>query len=138
MRRLVLDCSIALAWSVASQATPLSHKAQIEVQAHGAVVPFIFPIAVANALWKLERRKLLSAAQLDVALQGFELIDLEIDVATLDIAAAATLPLARHYTLSLYDAAYLELALRQKIPLATRDKQLAAATTAAGGILFAP
>jgi predicted nucleic acid-binding protein len=136
--RLVIDCSVALAWSVASQAMPMTDRAQAEVEAHGAIVPFIFPIELANALLKLERRKRLTALQLDTALQGLELVDLEIDTATLDIVAATSLPLARKHTLSLYDAAYLELALRLQLPLATRDTQLAAAAAAAGAKLFSP
>jgi predicted nucleic acid-binding protein len=45
-------------------------------------------------------------------------------------------PLARDYHLTVYDAAYLELALRTKLPLATRDRALCAAAVAAGAALF--
>jgi predicted nucleic acid-binding protein len=136
--RLVIDCSVALAWSIASQAPPLTDRAQAEVLADGAIVPFIFQIELANALLKLERRRRLTPVQLDSALKGLDLINLEIDTATLDVVAATLLPLARKHILSLYDAAYLELALRLRLPLATRDVQLAAAAQAAGAQLFQP
>jgi predicted nucleic acid-binding protein len=136
--RLVIDCSVALAWSVASQSLPLTDHAQSEVQAHGAIVPFIFPIEMANAMWKLERRKKITSVQLDLALQGLELINMEIDTATLDVVTTTILPLARRHSLSLYDAAYLELALRSQLPLATRDRKLTAAARAAGAQVFAP
>ncbi len=137
MSAIIVDCSIALAWSVESQASPLTVECERIVGEEGGRVPFIFPVEIGNALLILERRGKLRGDQLDRALVELDLIELEIDDALIDTAHSVLIPIARKHGLTLYDAAYLELALRTGLPLATRDDALAAAARKAGAQLLA-
>jgi predicted nucleic acid-binding protein len=133
---LVIDCSIALAWAATSQATPLTARVQAEVIEHGALVPFVFPIEIGNSLVVLERRRKLTPAQVDTALEGLGKLELTVDTEIAEVAARVLLPIARRFHLTLYDAAYLDLALRSELPLATRDQALVKAVKKAGATLF--
>lgn len=132
--RLVVDVSVALPWGVASQATPLTERAGDLAAEFGALMPFHFHLELLNALLILERRGRLDAAAIDEVCAGLRLLDIEVDDAQASNLEDAVLPPARRYALTLYDAAYL--ALRQGLPLATRDAELAAAADAAGAVLL--
>jgi predicted nucleic acid-binding protein len=134
--RLIVDTSIAVSWVARNQANTLTEAAADAVSANGAVVPVHFQLELVNALRQLERRGRLSSAVIDGFLAELPLLPLEIDRGAMDNVATAILPLARTHDLTLYDAAYLELALRTKLPLATRDKELRAAAVSAGASLF--
>jgi predicted nucleic acid-binding protein len=134
--RLIIDISIALPWNVASQATPLTAQAETYVRQEGAVVPFHFHLEFCNALVVLERRRRLKKAQVDEAIENISLLDLEIDDLAVRSISQTVLPLARLHELTLYDATYLELALRTGLPLATRDQALAVAAKKSGAALF--
>ncbi len=136
MSKIIVDCSIALAWSVENQSSPLTIDCERVVSAEGGLVPFIFPMEIGNALLVLERRGKLRVDQVDRALVELDLIELEIDNLLVENAHTALMPLARRHQLTLYDAAYLELSLRTDLPLATRDEALAKAAKKAGAILF--
>jgi predicted nucleic acid-binding protein len=134
--RLVVDTSIAVAWVARNQADALTDAAADVVSTTGAIVPVHFQLELVNALRQLERRGRLSRAVIDGFLAELPLLPIEIDRGAMDQVASAILPLARAHDLTLYDAAYLELALRTKLPLATRDSELRAAAVA-GATLFA-
>ncbi len=134
---IVVDCSVAVAWFAPSQATDLSRRSRLVVEDEGAIVPFIFPIELANALVMLERRGRLGSVDVNMAIRGLELIDLQIDMTSCESAVRTLRPLAIAHRLTVYDAAYLELALRTGLPLATRDRDLMAAAVAAGAPLLA-
>lgn len=136
MSAIIVDCSIALAWSVGSQASSLTVECERIVGEEGGRVPFIFPVEIGNALLILERRGKLRGDQLDRALVELDLIELEIDDALIDTAHSVLIPLARKHQLTLYDAAYLELALRTGLRLATRDKALLNAAKKAGATVL--
>ena len=136
--RLIVDASVALFWNIASQSTPLTEEAAAEIQRSGGVVPFHFQLEMCNALWVLERRGKLSASDANETIDNIAMLDLEVDELAMHKIGETVLPLARLYRLTLYDAAYLELALRTDLPLATRDEALAAAAKKAGAKLFAP
>lgn len=134
---LVVDCSVALAWFAPSQATDLSRRSRAVVEDEGAIVPFIFPIEFANALLMLRRRGRLSPDDEQLAVEGLRFIGPEVDMMTCGTAVDKLLPLATSYRLTVYDAAYLELALRSGLPLATRDRDLDRAAREAGVPLLA-
>ena len=134
MNRFVLDASVAVAWVAGTPVAPYAVTVQSYVASGWrAVVPPLWQLEVANGLLMNERRRTLTAADAD---QG--LIDLEIFLAAraeVDQAPAAmrlVANLARTYQLTVYDAAYLELAKRENLPLATLDKGLRAAAVKAG------
>jgi len=132
----VVDSSVALAWCFRDETTPETSQLLDTVGAEGAAVPNLFHLETTNVLLLAERRGRMSATDTadQIALLGS--LPLEVDQLTAEVAAHATLSLARTHRLTAYDAAYLELALRLRLPLATRDASLAAAAAAAGVALL--
>jgi predicted nucleic acid-binding protein len=102
-----------------------------------AFVPSIWPLEVANALWVGERRKRCTQAD-TLAWTGFlQSLPIIVDEETARRAWGEVLALARLESLSVYDATYLELALRLELPLATLDSKLSAAAGRIGVSMFA-
>lgn len=136
----VLDASVALLWLV-----PQTNLAGVDyadavltaLQESQAVVPSLFALETANVVAKVESKGIVTEAdsQRFIALLGQ--LNIATDQATMGQALGDTLNLARRYRLSAYDAAYLELALRTGLPLATLDADLAKAATTAGVPIFA-
>ena len=119
-RRYVLDASTALAWCFADEET-----ADLPTDGH-AVVPGLWPLELANGLLSGERRGRISHVE---ALRVWDALwaALAVEVANSDGRFAEAWALARDEGVSVYDAAYLELAILEGVPLATRDERLAQA-----------
>jgi predicted nucleic acid-binding protein len=136
-KRFVLDASVAVAWCLEDEATKFTENV-LDLLSGGAeaVVPAIWPVEVANGLLNAERRKRILLAQVTALLQ--RIAGLPIAVLPIDPARAFEhiLPVARQQSLSGNDAAYLELALRQGLPLATLDEQLRRAAKSTGVVLL--
>jgi len=135
----VLDNSVAMLWllpqsNVAGQA--LANKALDRLQEVGAVVPSLWRLEAANVIAKSLRLNKISQAQASTFIALLEDLGISIDSQTDQRAFHDTLDLARRYVLSAYDAAYLELALRNDIPLATLDAKLEAAARLAGVVVI--
>jgi len=128
----VLDASVALAWHFEDEASAYADRVLERLREDDALVPAIWPLEVAKGLLAAERRSRLSPA--DVAAAQGVLSDLPISVhtATLAEALGPVLALARAQGLSAYDAAYLDLAMREGLPLATQDDDLRAAAARVG------
>lgn len=126
----VLDCSVSASWCFEDQVTPHSEAILDRLETETAVAPPIWRLEMANVLAVAERRGRLSVAQ-SLQLVGF-LRALPIDEDRDGDALGSVLTLAREYALSAYDAAYLEVAARQGLPLATLDERLAEAARRAG------
>lgn len=124
---LVLDASLALAWLFDDECTPAVDAVLVNVVAHGARVPELWRLEVANALQMAVRRKRIDTTFRDQALQRLAALPIAIDPDTNHHAWASTLRLADSFDLTLYDAAYLELAQRYSLPLASLDRELRAA-----------
>ena len=137
MPALVLDGSVTLAWLLADEQPAAVAQVLDQVVAAGAVAPGLWPLEVGNALLVAERRGRLSSRNRTQALQGLAGLPIEIDDETAGRAWRETLALAETHCLTLYDAAYLELALRRSLPLATFDAALRAAAVTAGVPLLA-
>ncbi len=122
--RFVLDCSVTMSWLFKDEVDNYSESVLSLLRLQGALVPAIWPLEVANVLLTAERRQRVSEAQ---RVQFTELL-VSLPIAVLNRAVDQTfnaiLPLAREHKLSSYDASYLELALREGLPLATRDHKL--------------
>ena len=133
MSRFILDASVTLCWFFENQATEYT-EAIFERLARGEEVsaPFIWPLEVANVLVTAERRKALKLAQVTSFLEELSAWPIQVDTLGVDRAFQQILSIARYYSLSTYDAAYLELAVREGLPLATMDDDLRKATNAAG------
>ncbi len=129
---LVLDSSAALAWIFGEEATDGIRAVFDRVAENGAVVPALWRLEVANALTVALRRKRIDVRFRRAALADLGSLHIVADQNTDRHAWAATLDLADRFRLTLYDAAYLELALRASLPLATLDEDLSVAAAAAG------
>ena len=134
--RLILDTSIAIAWCFADETSTLSEAALTAVSSGGALVPSHFRLELANVIATCERTRRLSRAKAEHYLRLMDELPFEVDEETDRNALGDTLALARAHRLTSYDAAYLELATRTKLPLATSDKELKKAAVAAGVIIF--
>jgi len=121
---LVLDSSITLAWTYGDETSPAISQVLDLVSSNGAWVPSLWRLEVANVLETGVRRGRHDAAFRDAALVDLSLLPISVDLETEKHAWGATLRLAERYRLTLYDAAYLELAQRRRLALATLDAEL--------------
>jgi predicted nucleic acid-binding protein len=133
---LVLDSSVALSWFFEDERTAATTNVLEQVVEQGAVVPAIWRLEVANALQSSLRRGRIDAVFRDASLCDLAQLDVGTDPETDSHAWAATLRLAERFRLTLYDAAYLELAQRRELPLATLDHDLWAAGRSLGTVLL--
>ena len=126
----VADNSVVLAWFVQDQSTAYAQKALRRVAAEAVHVPLVWQLEFANALRQLERRRKLGADGASAILDAVDALALQTDPTP--PGQRRLLDLARQYDLSVYDASYLELAIRLSVKLATQDGPLAAAAAKAG------
>ncbi len=126
----VVDASVAFSWVHPDQANPLTEKLLQDIEAGTVlVVPGLWFTEVANGLLVLQRRKILKATERRSALEKLGALNFTVDEDASRIAFNVTSDLAEKHGLSVYDATYLEMALRRKLPLATRDAALRQAAT---------
>ena len=133
---LVIDSSVTLSWFFEDERSALADEALRQVVDSGAMVPSLWRLEVANALQMAVRRKRIDAKFRDASIADLRALPITIDPDTDRHAWGSTLILAESCQLTLYDAAYLELAQRAGLPLASLDKQLRAASTAIGVALL--
>jgi predicted nucleic acid-binding protein len=134
----VLDASVALAWCFHDEATSETDAIAKRLAKIGAMVPALWRLEVANALLAAERHKRCTTADTQTWLRFLSTLPIRLDDETAVRAWADTLRLARAHELSIYDASYLELALRRGLDLATLDSRLARAADAVGVARFRP
>lgn len=134
----VLDRSLAVAWFFEDEISRYAQAVEDSLPTATAVVPSLWPLEVANALLMGERRKRATEANVTAFLNLLAALPISVDDDTAGRAWQSSLHLARSHRLSVYDAAYLELAIRQRLPLATLDDNLAAAANAAGVPAYGP
>lgn len=125
----VLDNSVCMRWLFGDGSSDdLSYASYVlsllEDGSNGALAPSIWPLEVANVIARAEAKNLIGEAQSTEFTSTLKDMGIGIDPATAAHALDDTLQLARRFNLSAYDAAYLELALRQGIPMATLDANL--------------
>ncbi|MGA2558574.1 MAG: type II toxin-antitoxin system VapC family toxin [Terracidiphilus sp.] len=129
---LVVDSSVALAWAYSDEMTLAIEAAFERIVIEGAWVPGLWKLEVANVLETGVRRGRTDAAFRDATLADLALLPIQTDGETGQQSWGATLRLAERYRLTLYDAAYLEVAVRRGLPLATLDGELRAAAQMEG------
>jgi len=128
----VLDVSLSCAWCFADKANAEAWAILERLQTHQAHVPALWLWETANVLVQAERRGRISPAAIRTYLGLLEGLPISVDQPSTASAWHDTLALARSHRLTSYDAAYLELALRRSLPLASRDQALQAAARAEG------
>jgi predicted nucleic acid-binding protein len=129
---LVLDSSATLAWIYSDETTDPIRRLFDAVGEEGAVVPALWRLEIANSLTVAVRRRRIEANFRRAALTDLALLDIAIDDQTDVPAWGETLRLADFFQLTVYDVAYLELAQRRNLPLATLDGELRAAAKSLG------
>jgi predicted nucleic acid-binding protein len=129
---LVLDSCLTLTWFFEDERSALADAVLRQVAESGAVVPSLWRLEIASALQMAVRHKRIDARFRDASLADLRALPIDVDPETDRHAWAATLKLAERCRLTLYDAAYLELAQRVDLPLASLDQQLRAAAKAIG------
>jgi predicted nucleic acid-binding protein len=128
----VLESSIALTWCLEDEATDETEALFERVRDKGAVVPGLWRLELSNVLLQAERRGRISASDVAARLDLIAELPISIDHETTIRAWREILALARGERLTAYDATYLELAARRRLPLLTLDGDLAAAAVRRG------
>jgi predicted nucleic acid-binding protein len=128
----VLDTSTTMAWLFEDEATPESEAALDRLGKEEAMVPSLWPYEVANVLVAAERRKRIVEAQARQFLGLLESLPIRVVTNAPLQPWDGALVVARGHRLSAYDGTYLDLAMREGLPLVTQDKGLRSAAEEAG------
>ncbi|WP_409408999.1 type II toxin-antitoxin system VapC family toxin [Acidithiobacillus ferriphilus] len=128
----VADASVTLAWYLRDEDVESANRVRERLLGEGICVPAHWALEVCNALLAAARRGRITMLELRELVPDLRLLPETIDHQTDAAAWSATLGIAEEHRLTIYDAAYLELALRRKLRLATLDKRLHGAALALG------
>ena len=126
----VLDCSLAMAWFFEDEATPPTEALFDAVSDAQVFVPALWPLEMANVLTLAERKGRTTMAKIGQFIDRLMKQPITIDREAIDRSFTHLMPLAKQHMLTVYDAAYLELAGRYDLPLATLDLDLRRAARA--------
>jgi predicted nucleic acid-binding protein len=132
----VVDGSVALAWCFIDEHTQPVMDLLDRVTETGAFAPSLWPLETLNGLLMAERRRRVDSGHRQRLAEFLRALPVTLDSETAEHAWTTTAQLADRHRLSAYDASYLELALRRKLPLATLDKDLINAAKASGTIVL--
>ncbi len=133
---LVLDASVTLAWLYKQETTIVVDFLFERLRRQDAWVPSLWWLEIANSLQMGLRRQRLTRSERAEYLDLLRKLPLHTDNQTTENAWTRTLALSDRHGLTAYDAAYLELALRRKLPLATLDRELRQVATVENVILL--
>jgi predicted nucleic acid-binding protein len=120
----VLDASVAMSWFFKDETTPTTLNLLTSLSTKSALVPASWYLEVANVIAMAERKGRVSVAQASNFIQLIGGVQLEIDNDAPLLAFTEVLPLCRTHQLTSYDAVYLDLSLRRRLPLASLDEPL--------------
>lgn len=135
MAEFVLDASVAFSWCFPgdpTEDTPYSRRILSKLATNDAIVPGIWAFEIANIIFvAFNKRKRINQKQIDEYLMRLKALPIRVELNDVwtNIALESQ---ARKWNLPAYDAAYLDLALRKKLPLATADDDLRKAAQAEG------
>jgi predicted nucleic acid-binding protein len=127
-----VDSSIALAWLLPDERAQDVDALADRLERDAAIAPSLWPLEVGNALVTARRRDRLTDRDVERLLGSLRELPVEIEAPPPEPWLANLVALARKHGLTVYDSAYLELAQRRRVPLATLDARLAAACNATG------
>lgn len=139
MTQFVLDNSVAMRWILASPKMADQRYAEKVLESMvkaDAMVPNLWHLEAANVLLSAGSRRVLGSGEIEGFIAQLESLPIQTDPTTVTQALGRTLSLSRAYKLSSYDAAYLELSLREGLPLATLDKDLIKAAKESKAALY--
>jgi predicted nucleic acid-binding protein len=127
---------MALSWCFTDEQSPRSLQVLTLAKTRAVFVPVLWHLEMANILGISFRKGRLSDVDLSFALKVFAALEMHTDTSVHEISKSVLLPLMQAFSLTAYDAVYLELALRMNLPLATLDAALASAAEEAGAALL--
>jgi len=130
---VVVDCSVFGAWCLGDEENAMAVAVMRHVASNGCIVPGIWWYEFRNMLLMNERKGRILRSQVDDTLADCGKLSIETDHAHDD---SNLVNLARRFRLAVYDAAYLEIAVRRGVPLATLDKALGNAVQESGVVLY--
>jgi predicted nucleic acid-binding protein len=136
MSAVVVDASTALAWCFPDEFNAVSDGILFALRGRAVMVPAVWSLEVANVVLVSQRRGRLKQHQLERFLELLAELNIAEQSQSVSEAVRNVLPLAHKHSLTAYDAAYLDLAMRHGAPLATSDRVLQKACRAAGVELF--
>lgn len=136
LKEFVLDSSVTLAWYFRDELNEYAGAVRERMVQSRAIVPGLWPLEVANSVVVGERRGRSTRAQAATWLSVLRAFPILVDDETGVRAWGDTLNIARAHRLSAYDAAYLEVAMRRGLPIATLDDELKTAAMMVGVSLF--
>ena len=128
----VLDCSVTMAWLFPDEATQATERFRESLIETRAFVPSLWPVEVGNVLLTATRRGRIRTDEWPQIRAHLQALPIEIDPVSTSRTWGTSLELAHAHRLSVYDATYLELAMRLRMPLVTLDRALRSAGQAAG------
>ena len=132
----VLDCSIACAWLFEDEQDAEADRILQVMTETSAVVPSLWYLEITNVLTLAVRRGRITQQSSHKAFSLLKALPIVADQYPIDKSIQTTATLAREFSLTSYDAAYLELALRRDLPISSLDKKLLQAARKAGVSIF--
>lgn len=138
--QIVLDCSIVMAWCFEDEKTELTEKIfdKFQVDELTAFVPAIWSFEVANVLLVAQKKRRISPTKAREFQEALSMLSINIDISSIKKTSGSTFELAKEENLTIYDAAYLELAIRNNLPLASLDNDLKKAANKLSVKLYKP
>lgn len=128
----VLDCSVAMTWVFPDEASEATERLRDSLIDDQAFVPSLWPVEVGSVLLVATRRRRIRADEWSHICSSLEALPIEVEPVSTSRVWGKVVALADRHNLSVYDATYLELALRMRMPLATLDRALITAARSAG------
>lgn len=132
MPSFVVDASVAMTWLFEDETTPATTNLLRRLETEAVLVPALWYLEITNAMTVAERHGRVNAEQIDDFTSVLAGVQIEVETDTHHRAFTEILPISRKYGLSSYDATYVELAVRRKLPLASLDEPLRKAATKLG------
>ncbi|MEK7793967.1 MAG: type II toxin-antitoxin system VapC family toxin [Candidatus Hydrogenedentota bacterium] len=124
MKGFVLDCSVVIAWLLDDESDAYAEAVKERLEVEEACAPQVWQLEVCNALFSAMRRKRITVAQAERYVRDLAELNVRIDEGAKSWGPNEVFRLCMSTGLTSYDASYLELATRKRLPLATLDKKL--------------
>src|ERR1700733_7600130 len=134
---LVVDASVALAWALPDESSAYAEAVLIVVETEGLRVPELWAREIANGLALAYRRKRIASADETAFLAALSHLMIDVEEASDAVTSIRDgTAAAMRYGLTAYDAAYVDLASRERLTLATLDKDMRKAAEQSGVVIF--
>ncbi len=128
----IIDCSMAMSWCFADEATEATLRVQDRLASESVLVPSLWFLEVANVLAMAEKKKRIKAEQSAEFVKLLGAFEIEVDSEGPGRAFGSLMLLCREHGLTVYDAVYVDLAVRRRLAIATLDEEIRVAAGKVG------